>query len=185
MATSEAAPLIFVTGNAGKLREAGEILRRPVRGVEMEFEELQLVSLEPLVRHKTAQAFRRLGEPLMVEDTALFFRAWSTLPGPLIKHFLASLGVEGLAKALAPFGEQAAEAVCGVGYHDGWRMHYFEGRIAGEIVAPRGEGGFGWDPIFRPEGEKRTFAEMEPALKHTHSMRARALKKLAAFLDPG
>ncbi len=183
MAANEATPLIFVTGNAAKLREAGEILRRPVRGVEMEFEELQFVSLEPLVRHKTAQAFRRLGEPLMVEDTALFFRAWGTLPGPLIKHFLASLGVEGLAKALAPFGDQAAEAVCGVGYHDRWRVHYFEGRTAGEIVAPRGKGGFGWDPIFRPEGEARTFGEMEPARKNALSMRARALTQLAAFLD--
>lgn len=182
MAASEARPVTFVTGNAGKLREAGEILGRPIRGVELDLEELQIVQLEPLVRHKAAQAYRLLGIPLMVEDTALVFAAWDTLPGPLIKHFLASLAVEGLAKALAPFGDCSAEALSGIGYHDGWRVHYFEGRISGEIVPPRGEGGFGWDSIFQAEGEQRTFAEMTAAEKHTLSMRARALAKLAAFL---
>jgi non-canonical purine NTP pyrophosphatase (RdgB/HAM1 family) len=177
------APLTFVTGNPGKLREAGEILARPVRGVALELEELQTTELEPLVRHKAAEAFRRLGVPLIVEDTSLVFAAWGVLPGPFIKHFLAALGSAGLAAAAAATGDPAAEACCGVGYHDGWRIHYFEGRTAGTIVPPRGTGGFGWDPIFRPEGEERTFAEMTPAEKYAHSMRARALGRLAAMLD--
>ena len=56
------------------------------------------------------------------------------------------------------------------------------GRVQGSIVAPRGEGGFGWDPIFQPQGGGRSFAEMTPAEKHRHSMRPKALDQLAVFL---
>ena len=181
-----AIPLPFVTSSAGKLEEAQAILPLPLQGVALELEELQTFDLEALVRHKAAQAFRRLGAPLLVEDTSLGFRAWGGLPGPFIKFFLAGLGPGGLSRALEPGGDMAAEAICGVGYHDGWRLRYFEGRAKGRIVAPRGEGGFGWDAIFLPEGSERTFAEMKPEEKHARSMRGQALRRLAEFLEkPG
>ena len=176
------APLCFATSNPGKLREAGEILGIPVEGAALQLEELQTTALPELVRHKAVQAWRRLGRPLMVEDTALVFAAWGALPGAFIKHFLEQMGTKGLVRALEPFGDMAAEAICGVGYHDGWRVHYFEGRVQGNIVTPRGKGGFGWDPIFQPQGDGRSFAEMTPAEKHRHSMRAKALGRLAEFL---
>ena len=59
----------------------------------------------------------------------------------------------------------------------------FEGEIKGEILDERrGEGGFGYDPIFRPENETLTFAEMGDDRKNAISHRARAVKKLAEFL---
>jgi inosine triphosphate pyrophosphatase len=184
-------PLVFVTTNAGKLREAAECLGAPVRGVSLALEELQSAELERVTRHKAAQAFGQLGRPLLVEDTALVFRAWGALPGPFIRHFEQHLGLAGLVRALAPFGDDAAEAVCGLGYHDGRRVHYFEGRSIGRIVAPRGSAGFGWDAIFcpdlqpagRPAGSPpRTFGEMTAAEKNAVSHRRRALDRLAAHL---
>jgi XTP/dITP diphosphohydrolase len=60
----------------------------------------------------------------------------------------------------------------------------FEGSIAGTILSEkRGEGGFGYDPVFVPEGETRTFAEMSLAEKSSMSHRARAFTKLAEFLQ--
>ena len=57
-----------------------------------------------------------------------------------------------------------------------------EGRVAGELVEPpRGSGGFGYDPMFAPEGNDRTFAEMTPAEKQRLSHRARALRRLLAL----
>lgn len=176
------AELVFVTSNKDKLREAREILGRPVNGIELELEELQSGELRPVVIHKAEQAHRALGRPLLVEDTALAFDAWEGLPGPFIKHFLTGLGPEGLALALTPFNNPAARALCGVGYHDGQRIHYFEGVTEGTIVNPRGEQGFGWDPIFQPQDKNQTFAEMTPTQKNQLSMRAKALKKLADFL---
>ncbi|MCD8287873.1 MAG: RdgB/HAM1 family non-canonical purine NTP pyrophosphatase, partial [Porphyromonadaceae bacterium] len=63
------------------------------------------------------------------------------------------------------------------------KEYLFEGEIKGTILQEcRGNGGFGYDPIFLPEKESRTFAEMESAEKNRISHRARAVQKLAAFL---
>ena len=63
---------------------------------------------------------------------------------------------------------------------DGSIVHY-RGEVTGEIVwPPRGTGGFGYDPVFQPEGESRTFGEMEPAEKQALSHRARALEAMIA-----
>ena len=175
--------LRFVTSNRDKLREATELLRRPLIVVNLELDELQTTDLERLVRHKAQQAYRRLRSPLIVEDTALVFKAWGELPGPFVKFFLRHLGLEGMVDALSPFENWDAEAICGVGFHDGVQVRYFEGRTPGTIVAPAGRSGFGWDPIFRPEGARVTFAEMEAEEKHRLSMRAKAMRALAAHLD--
>ncbi len=174
--------LCFVTSNAEKLREAEEILAHPLRGTVLTLEEIQTLDLSRLVRHKVLQAFRQLGTPLMVEDTSLVCAAWGGLPGPFIKFFLTGLGAKGLVRALEPFENKSAEALCGVGYHDGREVHYFEGRTAGTLVPPRGAGGFGWDPIFLPEGSARTFGEMTREEKNANSMRAQALTRLTEFL---
>jgi len=58
-----------------------------------------------------------------------------------------------------------------------------EGQVAGRIVeAPRGSGGFGYDPVFQPEGEERTFAEMSAEEKHRLSHRGRAFAQLPELL---
>ncbi len=69
-------------------------------------------------------------------------------------------------------------------YHHEGIYHQFEGEIRGEIVeAPRGNQGFGYDPVFQPEKELRTFAEMSLNEKNQIAHRARALEKFKNFLD--
>jgi XTP/dITP diphosphohydrolase len=63
-------------------------------------------------------------------------------------------------------------------------QHVFEGRIDGTLTfPPRGDKGFGYDPIFIPKGYTQTFAEMEPSEKHALSHRARAFEKFVEFLS--
>lgn len=178
--------LHFATTNRNKLREAEQILGRPVTGVALALEELQTTDPEALVHHKAAQAHAALDRPVLVEDTGLIFLAWGALPGPFIKYFLEHLGLDGLVRALGPFADKRAEAVCTLGYHDGNTVQIVSGRTTGRIVPPAGEGGFGWDPIFVPDGQPggagRTFAQMDAAEKHACSMRARALQTLAQRL---
>lgn len=174
--------LKFATTNPGKLREATAWLGRPVEGVHLEMDELQTTDLERLVRFKAEQAHRMVGEDVLVEDTVLIFDAWGKLPGPFIKFFLEELGGEGLARALEPFGDTHARAVCGLGFHDGGRHHFFSAEITGRIVRPRGGQGFGFDPIFQPDGATRTLGEMPQEEKRRYSMRAMALGKLELFL---
>jgi XTP/dITP diphosphohydrolase len=66
----------------------------------------------------------------------------------------------------------------------GGTVHVFEGTVEGKILdAPQGEGGFGYDPLFVPDGFEHSFAEMTLAEKNLISHRGRALQKLKAFLD--
>ena len=178
-------PLRFVTTNAGKAREVQEALHWPVSQVSLELQELQSLDLEQIVLHKLEQARQAIATPVLVEDTALRFLGWGGLPGPFVKYFLERLGVQGMVAALAPAGDWRAEAITGLGLWDAAGAHYFEGRVAGTIVAPAGSLGFGWDPIFRPEGALRTFGEMPLREKLDCSMRGQALRKLAAYLHGG
>jgi XTP/dITP diphosphohydrolase len=74
-----------------------------------------------------------------------------------------------------------ALAVCWPDGHSEW----FEGRVDGTLTfPPRGDNGFGYDPIFVPGGHDRTFGEMDPAAKHAMSHRADAFRKLVAALLP-
>ena len=86
-------------------------------------------------------------------------------------------------------GEEAghdAHFVCAlsVAWPDNGQAESFEGRVYGTLVwPPRGDRGFGYDPMFVPTGHERTFAEFDPAEKHAISHRAEAFKKLAAALS--
>ena len=67
---------------------------------------------------------------------------------------------------------------------DGEAPRYFNGTVEGEILTePHGEGGFGYDPLFRPEGWDKTFAQASAAEKNAVSHRGRAVRLLAAYLD--
>jgi XTP/dITP diphosphohydrolase len=69
---------------------------------------------------------------------------------------------------------------------DAGQVHTFEGVCEGTITpAPRGNGGFGYDPLFRPDGHEQTFAEMPPAAKNEISHRRKALDALRQFLASG
>jgi XTP/dITP diphosphohydrolase len=92
--------------------------------------------------------------------------------------------VEDRLKALGPDVSRRAEFVCtlALAWPDG-RAETFEGRMPGTLTwPPRGTLGFGYDPVFVPEGHGQTFAEMDPAEKHAISHRAKAFAKLKAAL---
>ncbi|MCR4965238.1 MAG: non-canonical purine NTP diphosphatase [Bacteroidales bacterium] len=64
------------------------------------------------------------------------------------------------------------------------REYYFEGRVDGQMLTePRGTAGFGYDPIFLPDGYDQSFAEMDASLKNSISHRGRAMRKLVEFLN--
>ena len=175
--------LVFASGNAGKLEEMRLGLPIPVEGISLELEEIQSTNMEAITLHKVNHAFAELRRPVFVEDTGLFFEAWGSLPGPFTRYFLESMKPAGLVKALRPFQDWRAEAVTIIGYHDGQQNFSFAGQTAGSIVPPRGTRGFGWDPIFIPDGQSLSFAEMEPSLKLRHSMRGKAIRAFAAHLQ--
>ena len=80
--------------------------------------------------------------------------------------------------------DRSARFVTVLTFHQNGQFHQFEGEIKGEIVlSPRGNQGFGYDPLFQPENESRTFAEMTLSEKNAIAHRARALRKFQMFAD--
>lgn len=172
-------PEFFATKNANKLREVNEILGRSLEQIAVELYEPQGLDVAEVIREKAEDAFRKTGKSVLVEDTALEFRAWNGLPGALIKWFLETVGNEGLLKMLAGVENRRAVAKTAVGFFDGNKAHVFVGEIDGTIPETiRGSSGFGWDPIFIPDGFDKSFAEMTSEEKNAVSMRRRALERM-------
>ncbi|ATB29895.1 non-canonical purine NTP pyrophosphatase [Melittangium boletus] len=192
MKNAKAAPqLLFLTGNAGKLREIQAALPE-VRAWDVDLPEIQSVDPRRVIEAKLLEATRLLpGQRLMVEDTSLSLDALGGLPGPLIKWFIAdgSLGLEGLADVAAARGNLQARATTWIGLLEpsatGLSLRFFEGTVRGRIVRPVGQSGFGWDPIFQPEGADKTFAQMTPEEKTRFSMRSLALDALRKAWEHG
>jgi len=185
--------LIFVTGNANKLKEVRAILsdgsngRKPIEidSRDVETPEIQ-GSTDEVAREKCRRAAELINGPCITEDTALCFKAFNGLPGPYIKHFLKALGHEGLNTLLQGFPTNEAYAVCTFAYSagPGTEPLIFEGRTEGRVVLPRGPKDFGWDCVFEAENTGKTYAEMRGEEKNRISHRYRALEKLRAYLQP-
>jgi non-canonical purine NTP pyrophosphatase (RdgB/HAM1 family) len=173
----------LVTGNADKRAEAERILGCAVEWVALDLPEPQSLDLLEVLRAKGAEAFRRLGRPLVVEETGLELAALNGFPGPLVKWMLQAVGAEGIARTGLALGEPHVTARCALLWTDGARQVIGEGATAGALVAPRGSGGFGWDPAFLPDGERRTYGELPAADKDRLGHRGRAWRDLLAKLQ--
>lgn len=173
--------LLFATGNKNKLREFQEILGMEMVSVDIDLDEIQEIEIDKIIEHKAREAFKKLGKPVLVEDTGLAFDAWGGLPGGLVKWFMHSVDNEGVLKMMKDFENRHATAITVVGVYDGNELIIEKGEVRGVVPYEiKGEGGFGWDPIFVPEGFTLSFAEMSAEEKNSCSMRkiaAEALKK--------
>ncbi len=174
--------LYFITSNKNKFKEAKAILGE-VKQLDIELPEIQHHDPREIVRYKLQEAMKHANGEFIVDDTSLEFEALKGLPGPFIKWFLKRMGREGLAELCEKLGNNRAVARCVVGYAKSQvEIHFFEGVVNGRIVSPRGESNFGWDPIFQPDGFKKSYAEMSPEEKNAISHRRLALNKLKEFL---
>jgi XTP/dITP diphosphohydrolase len=185
--------LVAATHNAGKFRELVELFA-PFG--------LELISAGSLglpepeetaedfvgnARLKARAAARESGLPAIADDSGFSLAALGGRPGVHAarwggpeKNF--ALAMQRVALALGDHPDRRAWFSCALvlAWPDGETASFF-GRVEGEVVwPPRGQLGFGYDPMFRPLGADETFGEMAPAQKHAGSHRARAFEALAA-----
>lgn len=176
--------LRLVTGNSDKKREIERIVGRSLETVALDLPEIQSMDLTEVLRAKAAAGLEVAGSPLVVEEVGLEMAALGGFPGPLIKWLLEALGAEGLAGLAARLEEPAVLARCQVLWTDGDREVIGEGISRGRLVLPaRGDTGFGWDPVFVPEGRERTCAELGDEIKDEIGHRGRAWRDLLSKLS--
>ena len=175
--------IYFVTGNDGKFGEAKALLPDLER-LEIDLPEEQSLDARLVIGKKLEEARKRHEGALIVEDTSLYLNGLNGFPGPLIKWLLQAVKIEGIYDLCNKIHDRRAVARTVIGYDDGERaVEFFEGEVSGQIVAPQGNEGFGWDQIFQPDGLNETFAEMGGEYKHEFSMRTQAFQKLREYLD--
>ena len=191
--------LLLATRNAKKLEEMRRILANDlVVGLAdvPPYDEAPESGLtfEANARIKARQGAAHSGLPTVADDSGLTVAAMNGMPGVFSARWCGRHGddegnVDLLLRQLAdvPDEELGAAFVCAVVLvlPDGreWTVH---GEMRGRLVrAPRGTGGFGYDPIFVPDGHTRTNAELTPAEKDAISHRGQAMRAMAAILAGG
>lgn len=174
--------IYFITGNEKKFMEMKAILPE-IERLDIDLPEIQDLDPHAIIRAKLEEALRHHNGEFIVEDTSVSMECLNGLPGPFIKWFLQTVGARGLADLTEKFGNERATVTIIIGYAKSAEdIRFFEGMVHGRIVSPRGERGFGWDPIFQPDGSDQTYAEMGPDEKNKISPRRIALDQLAASL---
>jgi XTP/dITP diphosphohydrolase len=188
--------LVVASHNAGKVREIGDLVRpfgvETVSAAALDLPEPEETetTFAGNARLKALAAARASGLPALADDSGLTVEALGGAPGiwsarwaetPAGRDFGHAMGTvwDKLEAIGAPEPRRAA-FVCAMtlAWPDG-RDETFLGRCAGRLVwPPRGDKGFGYDPIFIPTGETVTFGEMEPGRKHAMSHRADAFRQL-------
>ncbi len=183
--------LIVATHNANKLREIGQILPGwTISGEDAGVEETGVTFAENAFLKARAVAARHPGAWVLADDSGLAVDALGGAPGVRSARYAGHDGDTPannalLLKNLAGVTNRRAHFACAIALiaPDGTERH-FEGRCDGHIAeAPSGEGGFGYDPLFIPDGHDRSFAELAPSEKNAISHRGRALAALRAELS--
>ena len=178
--------IVFVTTNPHKVAEVRGLLKGyTLTNIDLHLPELQGVQ-EDIVSAKASAACLELKKPVVVDDTGLYITALDGMPGPYGAHFIKAMGVEKIGKIMSLFQDKTAVFKTCVGYAEpGTKPQVFVGEIAGTMLEkPRGANhGFGYDPLFVPDGHTRTFAEMTVEEKNRVSHRRKAFLKLVAYLE--
>lgn len=185
--------LVIASHNAGKVREIGELLA-PYGTEVVSAGTLGLPEPDETgdtfvanAELKARAAATASGLPALADDSGLAVDALAGAPGIFSARWAGQSKdfAFAMAKVQSALGEErdrTARFVCALAlaWPDG-HCETFEGTVEGDIVwPPKGENGFGYDPIFLPKGGQLTFGEMDAAAKHAISHRADAFAKLVA-----
>jgi XTP/dITP diphosphohydrolase len=179
--------LVVATGNPGKLREMQAYLADSGWDLTLKPEELEIEETGDTFAAnaclKASQIAKATGQWAIADDSGLQVDALNGAPGVYSARY-APTDVERIARVLRELDDEVnrqAQFVCAVAIArpDGAIALQSEGICRGEILhAPRGDGGFGYDPIFYVPEKQLTFAEMTPQLKKSISHRGRAFTAL-------
>lgn len=188
--------LVFATNNAHKLEEVRAILGDKIevlslKDIQCEADIPETAdTLEGNAALKAEYIYRHYGLDCFADDTGLEVEALDGAPGVYSARYAGGEGHDSEANMRKLLTEmqgktnrkaQFRTSICLI---EGGTEHLFEGVVKGEIIEEkRGDSGFGYDPVFMPEGYAETFAEMGSGEKNRISHRARAVQALCAYLN--
>jgi XTP/dITP diphosphohydrolase len=188
--------LVFATANEHKLSEIKNILPGfTILGLKDigVFEDIveDGITLEENAYIKATYLYEKTNRPSLSEDTGLEVDVLDGLPGVHTARFAGEdrdpiQNMHKLLDMLNGKSDRSAQFRTVISFVHGGKVLYFEGIVRGKIAEKMfGNEGFGYDPIFIPDGYEATFAELDSSIKNTISHRARSVAKLIEYLNKG
>jgi XTP/dITP diphosphohydrolase len=176
--------IIFASTNEGKFKEILPLLRNfdiEIEFVRFKSTEIQSEFLEEVALEKSKVAYEKIGQPLIVEDTGLFINSLNGFPGPYSSYVFQTIGNTGILDLLSNKTNRFALFRTVIAYNDGNVKMTFTGETKGAISGSITEGGWGYDPIFTPEGSSYTYGQQGITNKMSISHRTHALNQFAEW----
>lgn len=175
--------MYFITSNHHKYEEIQKMTHINIEQKPIEYPEIQTDTLEAVAEYGINYCYSRIHEPCFVEDSGLFIDALSGFPGVYSKYVYTTIGCDGILRLLDTNDNRTAFFKSVIAYKDK-EVNLFIGKVKGVITkTQKGDKGFGFDPIFVPAGERKTFAQMEPEEKNLYSHRGKAFKTFLKYLE--
>jgi XTP/dITP diphosphohydrolase len=188
--------LIIASNNKGKIKEFEKLLDPSLFtfkslsevGFDKDIEETGS-TLEENANIKAQAIWDQFKIPVISDDSGLFIDALNGAPGVYSARYAGEHksdqdNIDKVLKNLRYENNKKAHFGCVLCLIINKEVHYFEGKVHGEIREEReGNGGFGYDPIFQPDGYGQTFGTLSSEVKNGISHRAMAMKKLVHFLE--
>lgn len=186
--------LVFASSNSHKVQEVDSLLghRWRIKGLHdlNIYEEIEEngQSFRENAKIKAQYVFDKCGMDVFADDSGLEVESLNWAPGIFSARYSGNRDMKrNLEKVLKDLGSnihRTARFTCCICLIYRGYISYFEGQIEGDILfQPQGEGGFGYDPIFKPRGYSESFAQLGQDLKNTISHRGLAIQKMKDFLD--
>lgn len=177
--------IFFATHNLGKLREFKHILKdiAEVEQLNDDYAELRSDDPEEIVKEAVKKLAEKYDKAIVAEDSGLFIKSLNGFPGTCSAYIHKRIGLKGIVKLMQGVNDRECEYRSAVGYCEpGKEAVSFLGTEKGTIVdSERGSNGFGHDPIFIPEGNNKTYGEMEDC-EEVKKFRKIAVLKLVEYL---
>lgn len=171
--------VLFVSSNKNKFYEAKNILSK--NSINLGFskttlKEIQADSLKEIAAQKADEAYRRIQKPIIIEDAGLFIESLNGFPGPFSSYVFKTIGNSGILRLVKTNRNAKFQSV--VAYCDNkYGVVLFDAKVEGKISKYSKGKGWGYDPIFIPKNQNKTYAMLSN--KNEISHRYKALKKFS------
>lgn len=176
--------ILFATSNIHKVLEGNEIGKEfgiEFKQISVPYPEIRDEDVGKVAEDGAKFVFSKIKKPVIVEDTGLFINALNGFPGPYSAFVFGKIGNEGILRLMKGINNRKAEFISAIGYCDSNGVKIFKGILEGTISkSPKGDKGFGYDPIFLPDKSRRTLAE-NFKLKNKISHRKKAFEKFCKW----
>ncbi|MFA5995408.1 MAG: non-canonical purine NTP pyrophosphatase [Patescibacteria group bacterium] len=177
----------LITGNVQKAKEIAQALLPygiKLKHRALNLPELQAATIQEVIAEKVETAYRMVKQPVLVDDTGIFFHGYKNFPGVFCRFVYMSLGFEGLLRLIEPGQAAYFSSFIAFKSNKNEPARIFNGKCVGTLtkqVHGKIKHKMPYDNIFIPKGDTRTFAEMGVANKQQYDHRSKAVRKFARY----